>query len=353
MEKIIYLIDQINTNNDSSLIINSLLVFLATYLFLHIIKISIISRYKKIAQTTQTDIDDLIVNISNSLGGFFFFIVSLYFALSLISLPDNIEQFVNKAAIIIFVYYGITILSAIIRHGFRKILKNKKELEAKQDITIIKVISSITQVILWIIAILIILQNFNYDVSTLVGGLGITGIAVAFGMQNILKDVFAFISILFDKPFTIGDSIEIDNTFGTVKQIGIRSTRLKTLTGDELIIPNQDITQKWIRNFKKLKKRRVEFNLGVVYTTPKLKLEKIPQIIENIIKPIDKCEFRRCDLKNLGDSALVFETVYMLNSTSFAEYTQVRAKINLGILNEFKKNRIEIAFPTQTIHIEK
>lgn len=353
MENIIAIYNQISNNTDTKSLINSALVFLAIYLLLHVIKITIIIRFKKIAKKTETDVDDLIINIFDSLGNFFFFFVALYIASGFANIAEITKDYIFKISLIVFVYYGIQVISSIIKYAFRKVLKRKKEKEEKHDITIIKVISSIAQILLWIIAILVVLQNFNYDVSTLVGGLGITGIAVAFGLQNVLKDIFSFMSILIDKPFKVGDSVEIDGTFATVKQIGIRSTRLKTLTGDELIIPNQDITQKWIRNYKKLAKRRVEFDTGVTYNTTEAKLKKIPSMIEKIIKGIEKCEFKRSSLKNLGDSSLVFETVYILNSKSFSEYMQVREKINLGILKEFKKAKIDIAFPTQTIHLKK
>ena len=334
-------------------LIDSVLIFVAVFLLLYTIKIAVINYFKKLTRRTQTDIDDLIISIFDSLDKYFFLFISLLVSLKFTDLTEKANSYLSKISIIILVYYGIKIISSFINYGFKKILKNKEEKHEKHDITIIKVINSIVQIILWIAAILIILQNFNFNVSTIIGGLGIGGIAIAFGMQNVLKDIFSFLSILIDKPFKVGDSIEINNTFGTVKQIGIRSTRIKTLTGDELIIPNQDITQKWIRNYKKLKKRRVELNISVTYNTAEIKLKKIPVILENIISGIDKCEFKRSSLKKLADSALIFETVYILNSSSFSEYMIIREKINLGIIKEFKKAKIDFAFPTQTIHLNK
>ncbi|MBU0648387.1 mechanosensitive ion channel family protein, partial [Patescibacteria group bacterium] len=309
-------------------------------------------RFRRIAEKSATDVDDLIVNIFDSIGNTFFFFVALFISMRSANISGQINDIINKASIIIFLYYSIKILSNLIKYGFSKLIAQKKQ-EEKQDLTLIKVLGGISQVVLWIIAILILLQNFNFNVSTLVGGLGITGIAVAFGLQNVLKDVFSFISILIDKPFKVGDSIEIDSTFGTVRQIGIRSTRIKTLTGDELIIPNQDISQSRIRNFYKLKKRRVEFDIGVEYSTSSHKLEKIPQIIQNIIQKSELCEFIRCNFKKFGDSALIFETVYKLDSSSYTTYMQIREQINLAIVKEFKKVRINMAFPTQTIHLKK
>ncbi len=348
MEQILnYLQDSVSEN-----ILQFILIFLIFYMLLKLIKLSLVKKINTIANQTKTEIDDLLRDIVNSYGPLFYLFIPLYLTAIVTNISDKIDQYLIKFSIIFFTYYIVKSLNIIVDFGFKKLLATQK-INQKKDPTLLKILNSLSQIVLWFIAVLVILQNFHYNVSTLVGGLGITGIAVAFGLQNVLKDVFSFMSIYVDKPFNVGDSIELDGTFASVKQIGIRSTRLKTLTGDELIIPNQDITQSRIRNFRKLKKRRIELQTQVAYNTPETKLKKIPEIMESILSPIELVEFKRCHLKRLGDSAILFETVYYLDSSSFNKYMDVRQEINLGLIREFKKYKISIPFPTQEIYIKK
>jgi len=199
---------------------------------------------------------------------------------------------------------------------------------------------------------LIILDNLNVEISTLVASLGIGGIAVALALQNILGDLFASLSITLDKPFAIGDFIVVDDFEGDVEDIGLKSTRIRSLSGEELIFSNTDLLSSRVRNFKRLEKRRISFGIGVVYGTPVEKLKKIPGMIEDIISPLENVEFDRTHFKTLGDFSLDFSVVYHVLEPAYAAYLDVQQVINLKIYQRFEEEGIEFAYPTQTVMLE-
>jgi len=185
-----------------------------------------------------------------------------------------------------------------------------------------------------VIAFVIVLQNLGYNISALIAGLGIGGVAVAFALQNILSDIFASFSIYFDK-------------------IGIKSTRLRSPNGQQIIISNKELTEARVQNFKRLEKRRAVYQIGVTYETPKEKLEKVPSIIKRVIDEISLAEFDRCHFKEFGDFSLNFEVSYYVKTQDYKTYLDVVQDVNLKIFDNFEKEEIEFAYPTQTIYLNK
>ena len=216
-------------------------------------------------------------------------------------------------------------------------------------------LKKIVQVIVYISALLIILF-FVFNVKDFTGavvGLGVGGIAIAFALQNTLSDFFSAFSIYFDRPFEIGDFITVGEYSGTVKNIGIKSTRLKLLAGEELIISNKELTTASVRNFRKLEKRRIVFNIGVTYDTPLEKLKQIPPMITEIIKKVDAAEFERVHFTEFGDCSLKFLVSYYVNSADYATYLETQQSINFAIKEAFEREGIEMAFPTSTVYFKK
>ena len=216
-----------------------------------------------------------------------------------------------------------------------------------------EVLKKVVKGVLWAIAIIIVLSNFGYNVSTLAAGLGIGGIAIAFAFQAILGDIFASFSIYFDKPFKIGDFILIGNDMGTVKHIGIKTTRIQTLQGQELIVSNKELTETRVHNYKKMERRRISFTFGVEYDTKLKKLEKILEIVKEIFKKIKIADLDRVHFKQFGDFSLNFEVVYYVNKPDYLEYMDTQQEINFALKERFEKESIEFAFPTQTIYVNK
>jgi small-conductance mechanosensitive channel len=199
---------------------------------------------------------------------------------------------------------------------------------------------------------MLVLENLGVDISALVAGLGIGGIAVALAVQSILGDLLASLSILLDKPFVIGDYLSVDDLGGTVESIGLNSTRLTSLTGEQLVFSNKDLLQSRIRNFGRMEERRVLFRIGVVYGTPPEVVEKIPGMLRSAIESHELTRFERSHFKEFGDSALIFETVYFMTVPDYGTYMDVQQAVNLDMLRRFAAQGIEFAYPTQHLYLE-
>ncbi len=321
--------------------------FILAVIALRIFKHIVIVKIKKIADHTKTEFDDLLIKAVDSIGWPFYLFFSLYFAFKFIIAPQILEKIVFYFLLISGIYYIVKGIQKIIDYGFHKLVKKR------QDPSIVNLLSKITKIVLWGIAAIIILQNLGYNISTLAAGLGIGGLAIAFAIQNILGDIFASFSIYFDKPFQIGDFIIIGKDMGTVKKIGIKSTRIQTLQGEELIVSNKELTESRIHNYKKMEKRRIVFTFGVAYETPVEKLKKIQDIVKNIINNVNLAETDRVHFNKFGDFSLNFEVVYYLNSSDYNEYMDTQQQINLMIKQKFEEEKIEFAYPTQTIFVNK
>jgi small-conductance mechanosensitive channel len=200
--------------------------------------------------------------------------------------------------------------------------------------------------------VLIALQNAGVEVGPLVASLGIGGIAVALAAQNVLGDLFASLSIVLDKPFVVGDFIIVADQMGTVENIGVKTTRVRALSGEQLVFSNADLLASRIRNFKRMQERRVEFRIGVVYRTPESLVRRVPGILRDAIEKQALTRFDRAHFKGFGASSLDFEAVYTVQSPKMNVYMDIQQAINLEILQGFAREGIEFAFPTQTIVLE-
>jgi small-conductance mechanosensitive channel len=202
------------------------------------------------------------------------------------------------------------------------------------------------------VILLLMLDNLGINVTALVAGLGVGGIAVALAVQNILGDLFASLSIVLDKPFVIGDSITVDSYSGTVEHVGLKTTRIRSLGGEQLVFSNSDLLKARLRNFKHMQERRIVFSVGVLYQTPADKLEKIPALVKEIIEKAPRVRFDRAHLRDLGDSALIFEIVYWVLDPTYARYMDAQQSINLGLIRCFADEGIGFAYPSQSLFIE-
>jgi len=184
-------------------------------------------------------------------------------------------------------------------------------------------------------------------------GLGVGGIAVALAVQNILGDLFSSVSIIMDKPFEIGDFIVIGENSGTVEKIGLKTTRIRSITGEQLIVANSDLLQSRIRNFKRMNERRVVFSLGVAYQTPREELGAIPGILQGLLEGRSQVRFERAHFKGFGDFALQFECVYWITTPDYKTYMDIQQTVNMEILEEFSRRNISFAYPTQTLYVQR
>ncbi|MDG6218439.1 MAG: mechanosensitive ion channel family protein, partial [Candidatus Thermoplasmatota archaeon] len=280
------------------------------------------------------------------------FFIGLYYSLTPLRFLD---PFLFEITLLFFIIQILLVTFAITRIINVMISwysdKRKKRREDLSD-HILFIFRKVLHAIVYLFAFLLILYAFGLNLSGAVVGLGIGGIAIALALQNILSDLFSALTIYFDRPFEIGDFVIIDPDLGTVKKIGMVSTRIQTLQGEELVVSNRELISTRIRNFKQMQKRRIVFGFGVIYATPLSKLEKIPGIVKKIIDSIEIADVDRVHFKEFGNFSLNFEVVYYIKSRDYAIYMDTQQEINFKIKEAFEKEGIEMAFPTQTIFVK-
>lgn len=338
----------------------AVLVFAGLWLFFWVLQNFILFWLEKFTRQTRTDIDDTLINIVRSIKPPVFFVLAIYLALQTLTFTETANRWVNAGGLAVVAYQVIIILQILMDYLLRRKLRKKApqmEGETDQDRknfeSAVSVMSKIGKVVLWSVGILFVLSNVGVNVSSLIASLGIGGIAVALAAQNILGDLFSSLAIYFDKPFTVGDFIIVGDTMGTVKHIGIKTTRIKSLSGEEIVLPNQELTSARIKNFKRMEERRIVFEVGVAYQTPGDKAKAIPKMIEEIIEGVENVRFDRSHFKAFRDSALVYETVFYVTDSAYELYMDAQQEINLGIKQRFEAENIEIAYPTQTVYVQK
>lgn len=323
-------------------------IFIMSFVALAIFQRILVSRLKKIALKTKTEVDDVLLEILEGLKPPFYFILSIYLSFNYLNFTEGISKFFNIVILSILVYEGIRAAQTIISFVTYKTIK-KEDNDAQAKMTV-KTFNIFVKIILWSFGVILVLSNAGINVSSLLAGLGIGGIAIALAVQNILKDIFSSFSILVDKPFEIGDFIKVGNDLGVVEKIGIKTSRLRTLDGPVLIISNQELTTARVENFKQIKKRRAVFPLSLEYQNSHDNIAKVPFIIKEIISSQDKADFDRCHFKKIGDSGLDFEVSFYVQTQDYSVFLDVLQEVNLKIFAAFKKEGISFAYPTQTVY---
>ena len=328
-----------------------LAILLVGILVVRIIRSIILSRLKAWAEKTATTIDDFLITIvKKTLLPLVYFGV-FYLSTRSLTLNPAASKIIDVLGVILLTIFGIRFVVSIIKYSLETYWLKKERDETRERS--IKGIITVITVIIWGVGITFLLDNLGFKISTVVAGLGIGGIAVALAAQKILGDLFSYLSILFDRPFEIGDFIILDNYLGTIEHIGIKTTRVRSLSGEQLVFSNTDLTSSRLRNYKRMAKRRVLFKLGVTYQTSLQQLKEIPPVIKNIIENIDETTFDRSHFSSYGDFSLDFETVYYVMSRDYNRYMNIQQEINFAIKEEFEKRGIEFAYPTQTLYLSR
>ena len=326
----------------------ALIIFILTTTALWFLKWTIVKKIKVVVDHVRIELGNLLIECIEEIGKEVYFFTALWVSIQFIKIPLFIKKLSFYLLLISVFYYLAKSLQKIFNFYLLKF-------QAKQKLSksTAQFLNQICSWFLWSIIILIVLENLGVNITALIAGLGIGGVAIAIALQNILSEIFAYFAIHLDKPFEIGDFIKIDEDVGEIKKIGIRSTRIKSLSGEELVVSNKELTGKRIRNFKKMKERRIVFNFGVVYQTPPEKLRKIPQIVKNIFDNLKMARLDRVHFKSLGDFSLIFEVAYYVLTPDYRQYMDLQEKINLALMEEFEKEKIEFAYPTQTLFLNK
>jgi small-conductance mechanosensitive channel len=281
-------------------------------------------------------------------------IVALYIGSQVLVLPDTVrEGWINTITVIALLIQGALWADAVILFWIGAYQKEHLEKDAGR-VTTARVLSILARVALYSILALLILDNISgVKITTLIASLGIGGIAVALAVQNILSDLFASLSIALDKPFVIGDFIIVGDYLGTVEYIGLKTTRIRSLSGEMIVVSNNDLLSSRIKNYKRMYERRVVFTLDVVYDTSADQLEEIPLLIKEIIDGQEITRFDRAHFQSFGKSALTFEAVYYVKSPDYNVHTKAQQAINLALYRRFEEKGISFAYPTQTLYVQE
>lgn len=308
-------------------------------------------RAADLSRRTETSLDDALAAAAAATKSALLLLVAVFMASRPLSLPERVSAWLGSLAI----------AAALIQIGFWSVAwldvlmlswKRQKWGDDPQSSSTFKFVHYAVNVGVWSVILLLLLENLGVDISALVAGLGVGGIAVALALQSILGDLFASLSILLDKPFVIGDYLAVDDLSGTVQTIGLNTTRLTSITGEQLVFSNKDLVQSRIRNYGRMEERRVLFRIGVVYGTPPEVLQKIPQMIQTAVEGQEQTRFDRSHFKEFGDSALTFETVYHMTVPDYQAYMDVQQQVNLAVMRGFESAGIEFAYPTQHVFLE-
>lgn len=283
----------------------------------------------------------------------FILVLGAFMGALILDLPPKVHQAVKSVFIVVaFTQVAWWLDRVVTIIAERRMRRSRVEPSAARNA--VALLNFLGRVAVWSLVVLAMFANLGINITALVTGLGIGGVAVALAAQRILGDLFASVAIILDRPFEVGDFIIIGaDQLGTVERIGVKTTRIRSLTGEQLICANTDLLESRIHNFKRMHERRVVFPLGVVYDTPTETMEALPGLIQEIIEAQDQVRFDRAHFQGYGDFALTFEIVYWVLSPDYNIYMDIQQAINLEILRRFRERGVEFAYPTQTLYLSR
>jgi small-conductance mechanosensitive channel len=326
-------------------------VIIGGLLIMKLITSVVIRALHRWAEKSAGTLDDFIIEILRKNAVPLMYYGVFYVATRNLMLPSALAKGIDVLGVILLTLFSIRIVSGLIAHTVEHVWLKDAALEKQRGF---KGVMPAIKVVIWALGIIFLLDNLGFEISTVIAGLGIGGIAVALAAQAVLGDLFSYFSIIMDRPFETGDFIILNSEhLGTIEHIGIKTTRIRSLGGEQIVLSNSDLTNSRIKNYKRMEKRRVVFHLGVTYQTRADRLKEIPGVIKEIITSTGGTAFDRAHFSSYGDSSLNFEIVYYVLSSDYNRYMDIQQAINLRIYTEFEAQGIEFAYPTQTIFMEK
>ncbi len=334
-------------NNTVLQYIIALSIILVGLVVAKILKEVVVRSLRKWSAVTEASLDNLLVSTIKRYGLPAMNFIVIYWGINSLTLPPKLLRVVEIAAAAVIAFFIIRLISTTVQYSLE--LRVRKLENGEEKVKQLAGVMLVINMAIWGIGLIFLFHNLGYNVTTIIAGLGIGGIAVALAAQNILGDLFNYFVIFFDRPFEIGDFIVVDDKKGNVEHIGIKTTRVKSLTGEQLVFSNSDLTKSRIHNFKKLQRRRIVFTICVMYQTTKEQLEQIPPIIRAAIEKAGRATVDRVHFANIDKSSLNFEAVYFVESADYNTYMDTQQKINFSIFDEFTRHGIQFAYPTQIL----
>ncbi|RUL83108.1 mechanosensitive ion channel family protein [Tautonia sociabilis] len=316
-------------------------------------------RLRKLADRTDVPYDDYLCQIVDhtwrvSILAFAAFLALSFITFRSVDVPgrgESVEETIRTLALVVIFLqagrWGMGLIDEALRQGFR--FANFSETAARTAHGVVRFFALAG---LWATVAMLILSSFGVQIAPILAGLGVGGIAVAFGLQQILGDIFCSVAIVLDKPFEVGDFIISGDHMGTVEHIGVKTTRVRSLSGEQIIFPNSDLIGSRVRNYKRMAERRVTFSFGVLYATKAETLEKIPGVVREIVEGLERTRFDRAHFAKFGDSSLDFEVVYYVLSPDYNLYMDLQQRINLALFRRLESMGVGFAFPSRSLYLE-
>lgn len=312
----------------------------------------VIARLRALAERTETDFDDALVGALSAVRFRELVVVAVALGARSLYLPGAAEKALHVLLLVVVGYRAAAFLQAAMVAFWRSSTAEVRGGDPTSR-SALRNAEYVLGAVVWLGALLFVLDNLGVDITTAVAGLGIGGIAVAMAAQQILGDLFSSFVIFMDKPFKVGDFVIVDGLAGTVENVGLKTTQVRSLSGELLVFPNSDLTRARIRNFKKLVERRVVFGFGILYETPRVKVAAVPGMVREIFAALPKTRLDRVHFKAFGESSLDFEVVFYVLDPEYNVYMDLQEAANLALLERFEREGIAFAYPTRTLHINK
>jgi small-conductance mechanosensitive channel len=343
------LLDTVYWGNSVRAYLVAIAITLAIVLAVRVAVWVVVKRVSRWAARTETTFDDTIIKVVAATRSWLALIIAVYAGSLFLLLPGVGRRLHTFAVIAFLIQIGVWATTALTATAAR--LREKKIAAGDPSgIGVISMIGLFGRFFAWAIIFILALDNLGVDITALIAGLGIGGIAVALALQSVLSDAFASVAIMLDRPFEVGDTIHVGDMIGTVEHVGVKTTRLRALTGEQMIFANNDLLGSRVRNYKRMTERRAIFAIGVTYQTPVETLEKIPAVIKGIIEKEANTRHDRANFKSFGPSSLDFEVVYFITTPEYKVYMDTQQRINIEILRQLTAMRVDFAYPTQTIY---
>jgi small-conductance mechanosensitive channel len=323
----------------------------AVWIGLSVVRRVIFTRYKRYSTAGHPTLIRLTFYLLGNTKQFFVLALALYVGQEDLTFPPKIQHVVdNVVVVLVLLQIGLWAARSL------KFYLELKEMERGPDRTFagsLEIINFVAHLLIWSLLTLVALENLGINITALLAGLGVGGVAVALALQSVLGDLFASLSIALDKPFVVGDRLVIDAFAGTVERIGIKSTRMRSDTGEQIVLSNADILRSRVRNFGRAPEQRSLATIRVDYATPAEKLRAIPKLLEGIVREHENVRFDRCHLTTLGDSCLQFELSYFVQQPKLNPLLDLQQAVNFRIVEEFRRLGVEFAYPTQRVLVDR
>lgn len=309
-------------------------------------------RLERVAARTKSDLDDLLLDLLRSTHFFFFAFLALTAAAQVLELTRRAQRFTSIVAVIALLVQLALWGGRLIGYGVSRYTLARGMTDGASRMTV-GAVEFLARMVMWSIILMVALDNLGIQVTALITGLGVGGIAIALAVQNILGDLFAALAIVVDKPFVVGDTIAIDTLSGRVEDIGLKTTRLRAPDGEQLIIANADLLRSRIRNLNRMDERRVQFAIPVGRDTPLAALQGIPAMLRDVIEAQENVRFERAHLRGLGAGSIDFEIVYFVLSADYIFFMDAQQRVMLEVLRRLAAGGVELAYPVQKVVLDR